>query len=211
MAGQGRLVTLEGGEGAGKSTQLRRLAAWLSERGLDVVATREPGGTEGAELIRAILVEGPAARWLPSTELLLVAAARDDHLRRVIMPALARGAWVLCDRYIDSTRVYQGRAAGIEGATIELLHDAVMQVPHPDLTFVLDVPEDVGLARRGDADREGRFEAKGAAFHARVRAGFVELARREPARCVVIDAARPVDAVAAAIREVVADRLGPLP
>ena len=211
MAGEGCFITLEGGEGAGKSTQLPRLVAWLEGRGLEIVATREPGGTDGAEAIRTLLVDGPAARWLPSTELLLVAAARDDHLQRLILPALARGAWVVCDRYLDSTHVYQGIAGGVPAASIDRLHDEVMRVRRPDLTILLDLPVDLGFSRRGAGGRSGRFEAKGERFHAMVRAGFLELARREPRRFAVVDATRPVDETALAIREVVTGRLGHLP
>ena len=211
MPGEGRFITLEGGEGAGKSTQMPRLVAWLEGCGLEVVATREPGGTEGAEAIRTLLVHGPVARWLPSTELLLVAAARDDHLKRVILPALARGAWVVCDRYLDSTHVYQGLAGGVPAAAIDLLHDGVMRAPHPDLSIVLDLPVELGLGRRGSDGREARFEAKGNSFHAMVRTGFLELARHEPARLAVVDAAQSPDEVTAAIRAMISDRLGPPP
>ncbi len=208
MAPRGRLITLEGGEGAGKTTQLARLAERLEARGLEVVRTREPGGTPGAEAVRALLVEGGAGRWLPSTELLLVAAARDDHLERLVRPALARGAWVLCDRYLDSTYAYQGAGGGLDPARIAALHAAVLDAPTPDLTLLLDLPADLGMARRRAGGHATRFEAKDAAFHERVRAGFLDLARRHPERIAVIDAAAPSDAVASAVIEAVAARLG---
>ncbi|MDX6748414.1 dTMP kinase [Geminicoccaceae bacterium 1502E] len=201
-------MTFEGGEGAGKTTQIARLADWLAGRGIEVVRTREPGGTEGAEAVRALLVEGEAGRWQPLAELLLVAAARADHLTRLIEPALTRGAWVLCDRYADSTRVYQGGAGGLEPALIDRLHAEIMQARVPDLTLLLDLPVATGLARRHADGNGGRFEAKGAAFHEAVRRAYLELASAEPARIAVIDAAADADAVAGAVRRAVAERLG---
>ena len=203
---RGRFITFEGGEGAGKTTQLERLAPWLEGRGLEVVRTREPGGTPGAEAVRRLLVEGAAERWLPSTELLLVAAARDDHLQRLILPALARGAWVLCDRYTDSTYAYQGVAGGLGPERIGALHERVLEAPRPDLTVLLDLPPAVGLARREAAGRSTRFDAMDDAFHARVREGFLALAAGEPDRIAIVDAAADSDAVAAAVRVVVAGR-----
>ena len=205
----GRLVTFEGGEGVGKTTQLARLAAWLETTlGGEVVRTREPGGTPGAEAVRRLLVEGSAERWLPSTELLLVAAARNEHLGRLVRPALARGAWVLCDRYTDSTFVYQGRAGGVEPHRITALHDAVLDAPAPDLTLLLDLPPAEGLRRREAEGQGGRFEAKGEAFHARVREGFLERAAAEPERIAVVDATPPAEMVAEAVRAGVARRFG---
>lgn len=208
---KGRLITLEGGEGAGKSTQAERLASWLAAAGREVVRTREPGGTAGAEAIRGLLMTGTAERWLPSTELLLVAAARDDHLRRLVLPALDRGAWVICDRYLDSTIVYQGIAGGVEEERIGLLHRAVMAVPEPDLTIVLDLPVDEGLRRRRAAGRETRFEAKGRDFHELVRGGFLAIARQAPERVALVEATASPDTVAGTIRDVVAARFGLAP
>jgi dTMP kinase len=205
-ARRGRFITFEGGEGAGKTTQLERLARWLEGRGLEVVRTREPGGTPGAEAIRGLLVEGAAERWLPSTELLLVAAARDDHLRRLILPALARGAWVLCDRYVDSTYAYQGVAGGLGPERIGALHERVLEAPRPDLTLLLDLPHAVGLARREAAGRTTRFDAMDEAFHARVREGFLALAAGEPDRIALVDASPDPEAVATHIRDLVARR-----
>ena len=206
----GRLITFEGGEGAGKSTQLVRLADWLvAASGREVVRTREPGGTPGAEALRALLVEGTADRWLPSTELLLFAAARDDHLRQLVRPALERGAWVLCDRFTDSTLVYQGAAGGVSANRIALLDREILDVPRPDLTLLLDLPPADGLRRRAAAGgRGGRFEAKGQGFHERVREGFLRLARAEPDRVALIDATPPPEQVADAIRAEVARRFG---
>lgn len=170
--------------------------------------TREPGGTEGAEAVRALLVEGEAGRWQPLAELLLVAAARADHLSRLIEPALARGAWVLCDRYADSTRVYQGFAGGLDPVLIDRLHEEIMKARVPDLTILLDLPEEEGLARRRADGNGGRFEAKGRAYHEAVREGFLRLARAEPGRFALVDATRPADAVSAAIARLVAGRLG---
>jgi dTMP kinase len=204
----GRFITLEGGEGAGKSTQMARLADRL-RGGREVVTTREPGGSPGAEMIRKLLVEGPAERWDGTTEALLHFAARRDHLRATVWPALERGAWVVSDRFADSTRAYQGWGHGLDGAVLDRLYEVAVGVFRPDLTLILDLPVEKGLARA--AARRGaetRYESLPRDFHERVRAGFLEIARGEPARCVVIDAMQGVDAVAAAIARAVADRLG---
>ena len=205
MTRRGRLITFEGGEGAGKSTQIARLAGALRATGIDVLPTREPGGTPGAEQIRALLLEGAPERWLPLTEVLLLLAARHDHVVRSIAPALTAGRWVLCDRFIDSTRVYQGMAGAVDAALIETLHRATLGELRPDLTLILDVPVAQGLARRGSTGRH-RFERMPADFHERVRAGFLAIARAEPERCLVIDAGRPADDVASDVRALVARR-----
>lgn len=205
---RGRFITFEGGEGAGKSTQARRLAAALRAEGREVVETREPGGSPGAEAIRALLVRGEAERWTPTADALLMYAARSDHLDRVIRPALARGAWVVCDRFADSTRAYQGVGGGVAGALVEALEAGVVGGDWPDLTLVFDLPAAAGLARADDrGGAEARFEAKGPAFHEKLRQAFLDIAAREPGRCVVIDAAQPVDAVELAVREAVRARL----
>lgn len=197
---RGRFITFEGGEGAGKSTQVRRLAERLKASGLDVVATREPGGSPGAESIRALLVTGEADRWSPVTETLLMYAARRDHIERVIAPALGRGAWVICDRFADSTRAYQGAGGGTDPALIAALEDKVLGEARPDLTLLVDLPVEAGLARASErAGGEDRFESKGAAFHERLRAAFLAIAAAEPARCAVIDGSQSMDAVEAAI------------
>jgi dTMP kinase len=193
----GRFITFEGGEGAGKSTQVRRLAERLAARGGEVVTTREPGGSPGAETIRSLLVDGAVDRWSPVAETLLMYAARADHIERVIAPALARGAWVISDRFFDSTRAYQGAAGGAPAALVRALETEVVGETVPDLTLILDMPVAVGLARAaGRGQGEGRFEAKGAAFHERLRTAFLEIAAAEPGRCRVIDAGADRDAVA---------------
>jgi dTMP kinase len=190
-----QFITLEGGEGTGKSTLARALADALRVDGRDVVLTREPGGAPGADAIRALLVEGDANRWSPLEEALLFAAARLNHLNHTIRPALARGACVICDRYIDSTRAYQVAAGGLAPAALDALN-VLIEAPSPDLTLVLDIDVAEGLARsRGEHVGEDRFEKKDAAFHARVRAEFLAIAARESRRCVVIDASAPADAV----------------
>jgi dTMP kinase len=186
-----RFVTLEGGEGAGKSTQIAALAAALRDDGFDVVTTREPGGSAGAEAVRALLVEGGSERWSAPAELFLLLAARLDHLERTIRPAVERGAVVLCDRFWDSTRVYQALVGGLDLAAVDALHARWLTPFRPSLTLVLDLPAELGLARAA----HGRFEAKGGDFHARVRAGYLTLAAAEPERIRVIDAARPAEAV----------------
>ncbi|WP_374346652.1 dTMP kinase [Phenylobacterium sp.] len=206
---QGRFITFEGGEGVGKSTQIRRLAARLSEAGHEVVATREPGGSPGAEAIRDLLVKGAADRWSPVTETLLMYAARRDHIERVIRPALARGAWVVCDRYADSTRAYQGAAGGTDPGLIAAMETFVLEEVRPDLTLVFDMAPEAGLARAADRTHaETRFESKGAAFHARLRQAFLDIAKAEPERCEVVDATQDMDAVEAAVWRAVGQRLG---
>lgn len=208
---RGKFITLEGGEGTGKSTQARLLQSALQQRGLEVVLTREPGGAPGAEFIRKLLVEGDAARWDAMSEALLLFAARRVHLRETIVPALDRGDWVICDRFTDSTFAYQGDAGGLGRATIERLAAIALDAdsPVPDVTLVLDIPVAQGLARaqaRGDV--ENRFESLGTAFHQRLRDSFLQIARREPARCILIDAAPAPEAVARAIIAALTSRLG---
>jgi len=204
----GRFITFEGGEGAGKSTQLRRLAQRLAGT-REVVATREPGGSPGAESIRDLLVNGAADRWSPVTETLLMYAARRDHVERVITPALARGAWVICDRFADSTRAYQGAAGGTDPALITALETHVLDRVRPDLTLVFDLPVAAGLARAGGrGEAENRFESKGLAFHERLREAFLAIARAEPDRCAVIDAAGTEAVVEAAVWAALQARLG---
>jgi dTMP kinase len=195
----GRFVTLEGGEGAGKSTQARALAAALESKGQRVVVTREPGGSEGAEAIRALLLSGEAARWSARSEALLFAAARADHVERVIAPALADGGWVICDRYLDSTRAYQGGAEGIDDQAILSLHAFGTQGLMPDRTFVLQVPVAEGERRAHlrDAGVADRFARRGTDFHERVAAAFRAIAAAEPDRVRLIDAARPPEAITA--------------
>jgi dTMP kinase len=195
---RGRFISFEGGEGGGKSTQVRLLAERLRARGHEVVCTREPGGSTGAEALRALLVQGEVDRWSPTAETLILYAAREDHLQRTIRPALAAGAWVICDRFADSTRAYQGAAGAVAPALITALERAVVGETWPDLTLVFDLPPELGLARAaGRGGAEARFEAKGIEFHTRLREGFLALAAAEPERCRLIDAAADIEAVAA--------------
>ena len=208
LVARGRFITLEGGEGTGKSTQGRRLAERLAASGREVVLTREPGGSEGAEALRKLLLEGAAERWSPVSETLLMYAARRDHLERLIRPALARGAWVISDRFFDSTRAYQGTGGGAPEALIAALEAEVVGADRPDLTLVLDLPVETGLARAGARTAFDRIEARGQPFHRRLRAAFLDIAARQPDRCVVVDAAPPPDQVAAAVWSAVQARLG---
>jgi dTMP kinase len=204
-----RFITLEGGEGAGKSTQSRRLVAALEAKGLSVCATREPGGSPGAEEIRKLLVEGAPGRWDALTETLLMFAARADHLGRTIRPALAAGQFVVCDRFTDSTFAYQGSGRGLDERTIAAIEAATTQGFRPDLTLILDVPVATGLARAaGRGAQKSRYEQFDEAFHTRLRDYFLMLAAREPERCVLIDATAPPDDVERAIWKVVSDRFG---
>lgn len=206
---RGRFITFEGGEGGGKSTQVKGLATVLGGAGIDVVTTREPGGTPGAEEIRKLLVEGAPERWDGMTEALLLAAARREHVVRTIAPALAAGRWVISDRFADSTLAYQGDGRGLDRAALETLRKLAVGNLLPDLTLILDLPVELGLARaQARRGTELRFEAMDRAFHERLRQGFLTIAAAEPTRCVVIDAAAPVEAVAGAVRAAVAARLG---
>ncbi|MCZ4281902.1 dTMP kinase [Kiloniella laminariae] len=194
---QGIFISLEGGEGAGKSTQLRRLSDRLSQTGIKNICTREPGGTAGAEEIRNLLVRGDAARWTPKTEALLMYAARQEHVEEVIKPALARGQWVLCDRFADSSMAYQGIGHGLGIDRIAALNQWVLEGFQPDMTLILDLPVSVGLSRtEGHAVGENRFEGMDVAFHERMRQGFLSIARANPERCTVIDATTSAEVVA---------------
>ncbi|UAJ09380.1 dTMP kinase [Glacieibacterium megasporae] len=195
----GRFITLEGGEGAGKSTQAALLVTALRAEGLEVVATREPGGTPGAEAIRALIVEGDPDRWSALTELLLVNAARADHVARLIRPALERGAWVVCDRYVDSTLAYQGAGKGVPREALIDQHRLATGNLWPDLTLVLDLPVDLGETRAIGRGRLDRFELTGGGFHDRVAKAFRASVVDDPARVRLIDATRDPASVAAAI------------
>lgn len=187
---RGRFISLEGGEGVGKSTQLRALAAVLRERGFEVVETREPGGSPGAEAIRKLLLEGESGRWNARAEALLFAAARADHVARTILPAVERGAWVVCDRFVDSSIAYQGGADGLGDEAIRALHAIGSEGLLPDRTLLLALPDTLA-AERGkarDAGNPDRFGARDPAYHARVAATFARLAAADPARWRVVDA-----------------------
>lgn len=206
---RGRFITFEGGEGTGKSTQVRLLATYLHQSGADVVQTREPGGSPSAEEIRALLVTGAADRWSPLAETLLFYAARVEHWRQVIAPALARGAHVLCDRFADSTIAYQAYAGGLDRELVGKLHDIAIAGATPDLTIVLDLPVDEGLRRAASRrDAETRFERKGREFHERLRHGFLEIARLSPERCAVIDASQSIERIHSAVLSIVKSRTG---
>ncbi len=206
---RGRFVTIEGVEGAGKSTQARRLAEALRAAGRTVTLTREPGGCPGAERIRELLLSTRRDGFLPLTEALLHYAARREHTDRVIVPALDGGSWVISDRFADSTMAYQSYGLGLGRPLVERLHDIVLGSLAPDLTLVLDLPSDSGLERaHGRGSGDDHYERLGADFHRRVREGFLDIARRAPERCVVIDAGSSVDAVQTAVQRAVAARLG---
>jgi dTMP kinase len=205
----GLFVTFEGGEGTGKSTHARRLADRLTQAGSMVVLTREPGGSPGAEDLRQLLVAGKAERWSAEAEALLNYAARDSHLRETIRPALARGDTVVCDRFMDSTRVYQGFAGGCDIALIDILERHIVGGDRPALTIILDVEASQGLGRaKGRSPGEDRFERKGLSYHQKLREGFHEIARREPERCRLIDSSREPNAVARDIWAAVAPLVG---
>ena len=197
----GHFITFEGGEGSGKSTQVKQLAATLSGRGFDVVVTREPGGTMAGEALRDLLVTGDTAQWSALAEALLNNAARDVHLRDVIRPALARGAVVICDRFMDSTRAYQGFAGGCPVEVIALLEKAVVAAEQPDLTLVFDLDPAIGLARAKSRAGAGddRYERKGMDYHNRLREAFLQIAQAEPLRCRVIDAAETPENISIAV------------
>jgi len=205
----GRFISLEGGEGAGKSTQAKRLAEALGARGIETLVTREPGGSEGAEAIRALLMQGDVRRWSPHSEALLFAAARADHVEKLIRPAVGAGTWVICDRFIDSSRAYQGVAGGIDDAAVLALHAFGSRGLLPDRTFVLEVPPEQGRARAEIRDGAGadRFAARGDAFHADVAAAFRRFAEQEPDRVRLVDASGTPESVTETLLAGLADLL----
>jgi dTMP kinase len=201
---RGLFITLEGGEGAGKTTQIRRLKARLEEAGRKVVVTREPGGSTGAEAIRKLLVEGEASQWSPLTETLLLYAARRDHVEKVIEPALARGDVVICDRFYDSTTAYQGYGQGLDIKVIRNIRRLSIGNLKPHITFLLDLPVEEGLKR---AAVQQRYEKMGEAFHKKLRKGFLALAKLEPKRIRKINAAQSMEKVEAAMWKEIRNRL----
>lgn len=217
MAGQaGFFVSFEGGEGSGKSTQIRRLADFLRGRGLEVIVTREPGGSAGAEAVRHVILSGAAEAFGVRMEAILFAAARNDHVEQVIRPALTRGAAVLCDRFIDSSRVYQGVTGNLEPAFIAALEQAAIDGLMPDLTFMLDLPAEIGLARagrrRGALDATAapdRFEREQLGTHEKRREAYLEIAEREPERCRVVAADRPEQEIATEIAAIAESLIAP--
>jgi dTMP kinase len=209
-SGRGRFITFEGGEGSGKSTQIRKLAERLDAAKLRVIVTREPGGSPGAEVIRHLVLSGMGKLLGPDAETLLFAAARDDHVRTVIQPALAQGIWVLCDRFFDSTRVYQGRLGQVSPDVLNAMQRVTIGDLKPDLTIILDVPVEVGLQRaaiRRGSGAPDRFEAEDIKFHQDLRDAYRQIAAEDPQRCVLIDATADPDAVAAQIWTALRDHL----
>jgi dTMP kinase len=206
----GRFITFEGGEGGGKSTHAKLLAEKLEKAGIEVVLTREPGGSPGAEIIRHVLLSGAAKPLGAETEAILFAAARDDHVRATIEPALEAGKWVICDRFLDSTRVYQGILGHVDARLIRGLERVTVGETMPDLTLILDVPVEIGLqrasARRGSGAID-RFEAEDIEFHEKLRGSYATLAKLEPERCVLIDATQSKEDVQTHIWTAVSDRL----
>ena len=210
---RGRFITFEGGEGAGKSVQAKRLEQRLSGLGFKVVRTREPGGSPGAEALREAILSGFAAEFGPAGQALLFAAARVDHLEKTILPALASGAWVVCDRFADSTRAYQGAAGNLSPDFVVGLERMTVGANRPDLTLILDLAPEVGLKRaakrRQGRGRPDRFESEGLLFHQTLSRAFLDIAAAEPSRCAVIDGGRAEDEVAADIWSTVETRLDP--
>ncbi len=204
---KGVFISFEGGDGSGKSTQLKLLAEALRALGHDIVTTREPGGSDGAELIRRLILEGAADRWSPMTEALLMYASRRDHLERTILPALERGAVVISDRFADSSMAFQGIAGKLGEENILTLDKLVVGNHNPDLTLIFDLSIEEGLKRSGKRGGEQRFESKGTAFQERARAAFLNIAEKEPDRCAVIDARGAVADVAIRVTETVKQRL----
>ncbi|MGJ4910473.1 dTMP kinase [Bradyrhizobium sp. HKCCYLS2033] len=208
--GRGRFVTFEGGEGAGKSTQIKMLADHLQKEGLRLVLTREPGGSPGAEIMRHLVLSGMGKLLGPEAETLLFAAARDDHVRNVILPALNQGSWVLCDRFFDSTRAYQGSQGKVAPDVLNAMQRVTIGDLKPDLTLILDVPVEVGLqrasARRGSGAPD-RFEGEDIKFHKGLRDAFHKIAAEDPRRCVLVDATASADTVSQLVWDAVRERL----
>ncbi len=208
---RGRLITLEGGEGAGKSTQLAHVVRWLQQCGIDAIGTREPGGSPGAEILRRFLLAGGAASLGPAAEAILFAAARIDHIDATIEPALSAGKFVVCDRYADSTRAYQGAREQLDPRFLRALERVTLGAVRPDLTLIFDLPAAEGLARarsrRGHHNGPDRFEGEDLQFHESLRAAFLAIAAAEPGRCAIIDASRSEEDVSEAIFSVISARL----
>ncbi len=207
-------ITLEGGEGSGKSTQIKLLSDWLVTEGIEHICTREPGGAPGAEQIRNLVLTGDVDRWTPMTEVLLYTAARSDHVERVIVPTLKQGKWVLCDRFTDSSIAYQGAARGVGVEKVRALQQLVLGDLKPDLTLILDLPVGVGLSRAVSretdksekTDKEDRFERMEVSLHEATRKVFLDIAERSPDRCVVVDADQSVEALQECLRQLIASR-----
>jgi dTMP kinase len=213
-SGRGKFISFEGGEGSGKSTQIKRLAERLDTAKLRAIVTREPGGSPGAEIIRHLVLSGMGKLLGPEAETLLFAAARDDHVRTVIQPALSQGLWVLCDRFSDSTRVYQGRLGQVAPGVLNAMQRVTIGDLKPDLTIILDIPVEVGLkraaARRGTGAPD-RFEAEDVKFHQDLREAYKQIAAEDPQRCALIDANADTDTVAARVWTALRDHLFAIP
>ena len=211
-APRGRFVSFEGGEGAGKSTQIRMLADRLDAAGIRAIVTREPGGSPGAEIIRHVILSGMGKLLGPEAETLLFAAARDDHVHAVIKPALEQGVWVLCDRFADSTRAYQGRLGQVAPGVLNAMERVTIGGLKPDVTFILDIPVEIGMKRaalrRGNGIPD-RFEAEGVLFHQQLREAFRQIAANEPQRCALLNADADAGEVAARVWAMVQQRLMP--
>lgn len=208
MNERGRFITFEGGDGSGKSTQAALLEEFLTEKGIQCLRTREPGGSPGAELIRDLILQGDTARWDALTEYLLFSAARRDHLVRTVKPALHEGVWVICDRYIDSSRVYQGIVQGLSEMTLESIYLALSEDLTPDMTLIFDIPVEEGLKRAHRRESlENRFERKGTAFHEKVRAGFLSLAQKNPELYCLFDATLSIEDLHRRVQESVMSKL----
>ncbi|MEM7192378.1 MAG: dTMP kinase [Pseudomonadota bacterium] len=208
----GRFITFEGGEGSGKSTQAGILAERLAHAGRSVFSTREPGGSPKAEEIREVLLSGQVAPFGPLAETVLFSVARADHVDNAIQGALQQGQWVVCDRFTDSTRAYQGAAAGVPRSAINALERLTIGALAPDITFILDIPADEGLARvkaRAEGEELDRFESQELAKHERIRRGFLDIAEEEPDRCIIVDASQPEAMVAEDVWETILRRLNP--
>ncbi|WP_300378962.1 dTMP kinase [Henriciella sp.] len=206
---RGRFITIEGGEGCGKSTLLRGIAEKLKTAGIPAIMTREPGGTRLAEAARQLVLSPPDQQaWSPLGEALLMNAARSDHVDRLIEPTLQAGEWVLCDRFIDSTRVYQG-LSGVSGALLQTLHDEITRHTQPDLTIVLDAPAEALISRRSSRGTSDVFESRPIEFHKQVRQAFLSIAEREPERCIVIDAQQPPSSLVSQALDVIHRKLVP--
>jgi len=209
-SGRGKFISFEGGEGSGKSTQIKKLAERLETAKLRAIVTREPGGSPGAEIIRHLLLSGMGKLLGPEAETLLFAAARDDHVRTVIQPALSQGLWVLCDRFSDSTRVYQGRLGRVSPDVLNAMQRVTIGDLKPDLTIILDIPVEVGLQRasiRRGSGAPDRFEAENIKFHQDLRDAYRQIAAEDPQRCALIDANADADTVAARVWTALRDHL----
>ena len=196
MIKKGKLITFEGGEGTGKSTQALKLADYLKGKNIPVLLTREPGGSTGAELIRSLLVQGDPNRWSPLSEVLLLCAARLDHWEKTILPALLKGQWVICDRFFDSTVAYQGHGHGIDLNFLHILNSTILPLSTPDLTYIFDLDPEIGVRRSlKRANVENRFEQMDLSFHYKLKSGYLQIAKDNSKRCHLIKADQTVEAI----------------